>query len=206
MNTKTPSTLKVRQNNPITKNQSIFLADFESSFDDSFVKTLPKKTTSECEKDESTSECEHEPESKTPSTGDSRLPKSNFLSDVLPRLPEMSNGIKLLGVAETNPLVRCEDVYKLRYVRPDKPIGHSEIWEDCTTLRLTIFGKLVSDELQLTLCRLETAGFIPGIQEKDAVGTEAIKGVLELHDAGNLTVKPFLQRKASGRQSTSLTL
>ena len=110
----------------------------------------------------------------------------------------MANGIKLLGVAETNPLIRCEDVYKLRYVRPDKPIGHSEIWEDCTTLRLTVFGKLVSDELQLTLCRFESAGYIPGIQEKDATGTKAIKGVFELHDAGNLTVKPFLHRKASG--------
>ena len=115
----------------------------------------------------------------------------------------MANGIKLLGVAETNPLIRCEDVYKLRYVRPDKPIGYSEIWEDCTTLRLTIFGKLISDDLQLTLCRFETAGYIPGIQEKDAIGTKAIKGVLELHDAGNLTIKPFLQRKASGKQIPS---
>ena len=169
-------------------NLNLLIADFESSFDDSFVKAIPKKTTFDEEKDKTAS-----------FTNDSRLPKSEFLSDVLPKLPEMANGIKLLGVAETNPLIRCEDVYKLRYVRPDKPIGHSEIWEDCTTLRLTIFGKLVSDELQLTLCRFESAGYIPGTQEEDAVGTKAIKGVFELHDAVNLTVKPFLHRKASGK-------
>ena len=129
---------------------------------------------------------------------DSRLPKSKFLSDILPKLPSMSNGIKLLGVAETNPLIKTEEVYKLRYVRPDKPIGHSEIWEDSTTLRLTVFGKLISDELQLTYCRFESAGYIPGIQDDDAVGTGATKGVLDLHDVGNLTVKPFLHRKTSG--------
>ena len=127
------------------------------------------------------------------------LPPSTFLTDVLPKLPTMSNGIKLLGVAETNPLIQCEDVYKLRYVRPDRPIGSSEIWEDRTTLRMSVFGKLASDELQLINCRFEAACFIPGIQEQDAIGTQATKGVLELHDTANLTAKPFLQRKASGK-------
>ena len=112
----------------------------------------------------------------------------------------MSNGIKLMGVSENNPLVRSGEVYKLRYVRPDKPIGHSEIWEDSTTIRLTIFGKLVSDELMLTFCRFESAGYIPGTQDDDAVGINAVKGVLDLHDAGNLTVKPFLHRKISGNR------
>ena len=126
------------------------------------------------------------------------MPAPTFLTDVLPKLPTICNGIKLLGVAETNPLIRCEDVYKLRYVRPDRPIGSSEIWEDRTTLRMTVFGKLVSDELKMTNCRFETACFIPGIQDKDAIGTQAAKGVLELHDIANLTAKPFLQRKASG--------
>ena len=115
----------------------------------------------------------------------------------------MSNGIKLLGVSEMNPLIRCDDIYKLRYVRPDKPIGYSEAWEDRTTLRLTVYGKLISDDLQLTLFRLETAGFMPGIQEKDALGTKAVKGVFELYDTGNLTIKPFLHRKTAGKYNYS---
>lgn len=166
------------------------------------VKSMQNKSTISKEA-EAPKEKETE-QAKSPKTDDSqidlsRLPKSKFLYEVLPKLPSMSNGIKLLGVAETNPLIQCEDVYKIRYARPDKPIGHSELWEDCTTLRLTVFGKLISDDLQLTFCRLETASFIPGIQEKDAIGINAVKNVLELHDVSNLTVKPFIQRKTTGK-------
>ena len=172
--------------------------DFDDTFDDSMVKSVQKKDADK--KDDSQ---EIEPESEPDAVqnlkiSESRLPVSKFLSDVLPKLPEMANGIKLLGVAETNPLIKSEEIYKLRYVRPDKPIGHSEIWEDSTTLRLTVFGKLISDELQLTFCRFESAGYIPGIQDDDAVGTDATKGVLDAHDVGNMTVKPFLHRKTSG--------
>ena len=173
---------------------------------------MQKKSTSD--ESETTNESEVSKEeknetSKDPTADDSqiddsqidlsRLPKSKFLYEVLPKLPVMANGIKLLGVAETNPLIQCEDVYKIRYARPDKPIGHSELWEDRTTLRLVVFGKLVSDDLQLTFCRLESASFIPGIQEKDAIGTKALKNVFELHDVSNLTIKPFIQRKTSGK-------
>ena len=164
------------------------------------MKTLPKKANKDKEKEEKTQnkgpELEMTHEEKM---NDSRLPKSKFLSDILPKLPVMSNGIKLLGVSENNPLIKTEEIYKMRFVRPDKPIGHSEIWEDSTTLRLTVFGKLISDEVQLTFCRFESAGYIPGIQDDDAVGVNATKGVLEAHDIGNLTVKPFLHRKTSGK-------
>ena len=177
-----------------TRNLIVY-SDFDSSFDDSFLQQKSRRAA-----DEKTTSNKDKDKLDTSMIDLNSLPTSKFLTDVLPKLPTMSNGIKLLGVAETNPLIRCEDVYKLRYLRPDRPIGSSEIWEDRTTLRMTVFGKLVSDELQMTNCRFETACYIPGIQEKDAIGTEAVKGVLESHDIANLTAKPFLQRKASGKR------
>ena len=188
-----------------------FLADFDSSFDDYMVKAVQNKSTIQ-ENDEKETDspkkddspkfekCIHKGLSKDDSEIDiSRLPKSKFLYEFLPKLPVMSNGIKLLGVAETNPLLDCGEVYKIRYARPDRPIGHSELFEDCTTIRLTVFGKLISDDLQMTFCRLESASFLPGIQEEDAIGIKAAKNVFELHDACNLTVKPFIRRKTSGK-------
>ena len=167
------------------------------------IRTIPKKQ-SEQNTDEADEDNEHVvdspklDDSKNSIIDDSRLPKSKFLYEVLPKLPVMSNGIKLLGVAETNPLIKSEDVYKLRYVRPDRPIGHSELWEDCTTLRLIVFGKLISDDTLLTFCRFESACFMPGVQDEDAIGLNAVKDVFELHDVGNLTIKPFIRRKTSG--------
>ena len=186
------------------------LVDFDSSFDDYMVKAVQNKPTiQEKEKEIDSPKKDdspkienrtHEEPNKDDSEVDlSRLPKSKFLYEFLPKLPVMANGIKLLGVAETNPLLDCGEVYKIRYARPDKPIGHSELFEDCTTIRLTVFGKLISDDLQMTFCRLESASFLPGIQEEDAIGVEATKNVLELHDACNLTVKPFIRRKTSGK-------
>ena len=173
------------------------------------VRTIPKKTTKTDKtpkKDDRTTNDSNLDDSQESEIDLSRLPKSKFLYEVLPKLPVMSNGIILLGVAETNPLIQCEDVYKLRYVRPDKPIGHSEVWEDCTTVRLTVFGKLISDEMQLTFCRLESASFIPGIQDTDAIGPNALKNVFELHDASNLTIKPFIRRKTTGTFNYKLAM
>ena len=216
MRTKSQSTPMVSQpyitfKQPSSNVASKFiLVDFDSSFDDYMVKAVQKKpATQENEKTFDSPKTDDSPKTmdradKEPNKDDSqvdlsRLPKSKFLYEFLPKLPVMSNGIKLLGVAETNPLLQCGEVYKIRYARPDKPIGHSELFEDCTTIRLTVFGKLISDELQMTFCRLETASFLPGIQEEDAIGIKATKNVLELHDVSNLTVKPFIRRKTSGK-------
>ena len=123
--------------------------------------------------------------------------------ELLPKLPTTANGMKLLGVPELNPLYKSGEVYKLRLCRPDFPIGFSETWDDRTTLRMTNYAKLVSEDVQMTNFRIEIASLVPGIQDDDIVG---IKGMTELYEATDvctLTMKPFIQRKVSGKSSTA---
>ena len=118
--------------------------------------------------------------------------------ELLPKLPTTANGMKLLGVPELNPLHRSGEVYKLRLCRPDFPIGFSETWDDRTTLRMTNYAKLVSEDVQMTNFRIEIASLAPGIQDDDIVGIRGAAELFEATDVCTLTMKPFVQRKVTG--------
>ena len=120
------------------------------------------------------------------------------LAELLPKLPSMANGMVLLGVPELNPLHRSGEVYKMRIARPDFPLGYSEAWDDRTTLRMTNFSKLVSEEVQMSSFRIEVASLAPGIRDDDMVGTQGIKGLYRATDVCTLTLGPFVQRKITG--------
>ena len=127
-----------------------------------------------------------------------------FLHEVLPKVPSMANGMKILGVPEISTLTKTGEVYKMRIAHPNRPIGMSEVWDDRMTLRMTTFAKLISDELQLMNFRIEMACLVPGAVEKDVIGTKAVKGLYEASDAGKLTIKPFLQRKITGSSESCI--
>ena len=122
----------------------------------------------------------------------------HFIYEVLPKVTTMSNGMKLLGLEETNPLTKGGDIYKIRTAHPDQPIGYSEVWADKTTIRLTQFSKLLSDEIHLSSFRIEVACFAPGCQDEDVVGVNGIKGLYAATDTCTLTLIPFIKRKISG--------
>ena len=119
--------------------------------------------------------------------------------ELLPKVPSLASGMKLLGVPELNPLHKSGEVYKLRLCRPDFPIGFSEAWDDRTTLRMTNFAKLISEDVQMTNFRVEIASLVPGIQDEDVVGTRGMTELFEATAVCTLTMKPFIQRKVTGK-------
>ena len=127
------------------------------------------------------------------------------LAELLPKLPSMANGMVLMGVPELNPLHKSGEVYKMRIARPDFPLGYSEAWDDRTTLRMTNFSKLVSEEVQMSSFRIEIASLAPGVKDDDMVGTQGIKGLYRATDVCTLTLGPFVQRKITGK-NRSLTI
>ena len=92
----------------------------------------------------------------------------------------------------------------MQIAHPNRPIGMSEVWDDRTTLRMTTFAKLISDEVHLLNFNIEVACMVPGALEKDVTGTKAIKGLYEVSDTSKLTIKPFIQRKISGNNFSFL--
>ena len=175
------------------------------------TKKLTDRSTSTSfdDSDQSTDDSSDMPKKKTDMTKNGKMNDSQFkeavvmagnkfIHEILPKVPTMANGMKILGAAETSPLTKTGEVYKLRIAHPNRPIGMSEVWDDRTTLRMTTFAKLISDELHLLNFKIEVACMVPGALEKDVTGNNAIKGLYEVSDTNKLTIKPFIQRKISG--------
>ena len=123
-----------------------------------------------------------------------------FVNDILPKLPKLANGMRLMGTNEMSPLIDCKEVFKLRVFQPVHPFETSEIWEDDCTLRLTNIARLITDELQVAKYKLEIAVFKPGTVEEDAAGDKAIKGLYEADDMANLTFSAFIEHKLKGKE------
>ena len=165
---------------------------FDDSFDDSMLRKLNKTTNTEPlsgsdseENDGKDCKTTNETDKKREDSVDDEITfksrakqiQDDFVKEVLPKVHTMANGMKLLGVENTNPLAKQGDVYKLHIARPDAPIGYSEAWEDRTTIRLNSYAKLISEETLITNFRVELATLIPGIQDDDVVGLKATKGI-----------------------------
>ena len=129
------------------------------------------------------------------------MPKSRFMSEVLPKLPRIRNGMRLLGIHEQSPLIDSGELYKMRVFRPDKPIASSEVFEDGTRMRFTNLSKIVSDDFIISRFKIEMVTCKVGLADSDTLGTNAVKGVFEAEDACNLTMKPFLEKKMKGKTS-----
>ena len=127
--------------------------------------------------------------------------KGFFMSEVLPKLPRLSNGMRLLGVHEQSPLIDSGELYKMRVFRPDKPIASSEIFEDGTRMRFTNLSKIGSDDFIISKFKIEMVTCKAGLADSDTVGMNAVKGVFEAEDACNLTMKPFVEMKIKGKAS-----
>ena len=121
------------------------------------------------------------------------------MSEVLPKLPKLRNGMRLMGVHEQSPLLGSGELFKIRIHRPDKPLIHSEVHEDGTRLRFTNLSKMVCDDFIISKFKLETVLFKVGIADQDTTGHNATKGVFEAEDMCNLTARPFLERKMKGK-------
>ena len=122
-----------------------------------------------------------------------------FLTEVLPKLPKLRNGMKILGVCERSPLVDSGEVFKLRMFRPDKPVRTSEVFDDGATIRFTNLSRLVSDDFIISKFKVELATFKVGLADDDMIGLKAAQGVFEADDFSTLTVKPFVERKLRGK-------
>ena len=122
-----------------------------------------------------------------------------FHEDILPRLPVLPNGMRLLGVNEHSPLIDSGELYKMRVFRPDHPFKTSEVFEDGCVLRYVNISRLITDEMLITKFKIESAIFKTGIMDHDQVGTKAIKGLAETEDMANLTYKPFVEGKVKGK-------
>ena len=121
-----------------------------------------------------------------------------FVNDILPKLPKLANGMRLLGINEMSPLIDCKEVFKLRVFQPDQPYETSEILEDDCTLRLTNLARLMTDENQLAKYKLEIAVIKPGTVDEDAAGKDAVKGLYEAEDVANMTFSMFIEHKLKG--------
>ena len=121
-----------------------------------------------------------------------------FHEDILPRLPILPNGMRLLGVNEHSPLIESGELYKMRVFRPDYPFKTSEVFEDDCILRYVNISRLITDEMLITKFKVESAIFKTGLMDPDQVGTNAIKGLVESEDMANLTYGPFVEGKVKG--------
>ena len=121
-----------------------------------------------------------------------------YLTEVLPKLPKLRNGMKILGVCEQSPLVDSGEVFKLRMFRPDKPIKTSEVFDDGAAIRFTNLSRLISDDFIISKFKVELATFKAGLADEDMIGLKAAQGVFEAEDFATLTVKPFVERKLKG--------
>ena len=124
----------------------------------------------------------------------------NFLNKILPELPTLPNGMKLLGVNEQSPLIDSGELFKMRVFRPDKPISTSEVFDDGCAIRYTNYSKLVNDVLIISKFKIESAIFKAGIMDDDQVGLKAIKWLYEAEDIANLTLRPFIEHKVEGKR------
>ena len=193
--------------------------DFSESFDDDFLsggkapnaesekRTVATQVSIEndSDKDESVEETTFETTSKDDGITDTRnegnvVKKRELgLAEILPKLPKMRNGMVILGVHEQSPLVDCGELFKCRIFRPDKPLKTSEVFEDGTSVRFTNLTRLMSDDFTITRFKVELATYKVGVAESDMVGIRATPGIFEIEDFGNLTIRPFIERKTRGK-------
>ena len=124
--------------------------------------------------------------------------RNEFLNKILPKLPKLPNGMKLLGVNEQSPLVDSGELFKMRVFRPDEPIETSEIFDDGCAIRYTNYSKLINDVLIISKFKIESAIFKAGVMDEDQVGLKAIKYLYEAEDMANLTLRPFIEHKVKG--------
>ena len=124
-----------------------------------------------------------------------------FMREVLPKLPKLQNGMRLLGVNERSPLLECGELFKMRIFRPERPLATSELFEDGTRMRLTNLSRLVNDDFVISKFKIETVSYKSGLADSDMVGLKTTPGVFEAEDVGNLTTKPFIERKTKGKAS-----
>ena len=122
-----------------------------------------------------------------------------FMSEVLPKLPKLRNGMRLLGVNEHSPLLSTGELYKMRIFRPDRPLSTSEIFEDGSRVRFTNLSRLVNDDFVITRFKFEATSFKTGLADSDSVGLKTIEGIFEAEDACNLTMRPFIEKKIKGK-------
>ena len=125
-----------------------------------------------------------------------------FMSEVLPKLPKQRNGMRLLGVHEQSPVLGSGELFKIRMYRPDKPLVHSEVYEDGSRLRFTNLSRLVCEDFIISKFKMEAVIFKVGLADQDTTGHNATKGVFEAEDMCNLTIRPFLEKKMKGKQMT----
>ena len=122
-----------------------------------------------------------------------------FVNDVLPKLPLLRNGMRLMGCQEPILLGDNGELFKLKAFRPDQPLATSEIFEDGAMMRFTNLSKLVNDDFIISKFKVELAVYKAGLVDEDMTGLKAIERVLEMEDVANLTIKPFLERKLKGK-------
>ena len=124
-----------------------------------------------------------------------------FMSEVLPKLPKLRNGMRLLCVHEQSPLVNTGELYKARIFRPDRPLTASEIFEDGSRVRFTNLSRMVNDDFVVARFKFEVVSFKAGVADNDMLGLKSTPGVFEAEDISNLTLKPFIERKIKGKTS-----
>ena len=123
-----------------------------------------------------------------------------FINDVLPKLPKLANGMRLLGCNEHSQLIDCGEIFKMRAFLPHQPLQTSETWEDNCTIRLTNNSRLISDEHQIAKVKLEVAVIKTGLADEDAVGIDAVDRLYEVEDIANITLSAFMEQKVKGKQ------
>ena len=124
-----------------------------------------------------------------------------FMSEVLPKLPKLRNGMRLLGVNERSPLLNSGELFKMRLFRPERPLATSELFEDGTRMRLTNLSRMMNDDFVISKFKIEAVTHKSGLADSDMVGLKTTPGLFEAEDVGNLTMKPFMERKVKGKSS-----
>ena len=76
--------------------------------------------------------------------------RKRFLTNILPSLPTLPNGMKLMGVNEQSPLIDSGEIFKLRVFRPDRPYKTSEVFDDGCALRYINYSRLVNDDIMVS--------------------------------------------------------
>ena len=121
-----------------------------------------------------------------------------FMSEVLPKVPKLRNGMRLLGVHEQSPLLNTGELYKFRIFRPDRPLATSEIFEDGSRVRFTNLSRMVNDDFVIVKFKFEAVSLKTGLADSDTIGLKTIEGLFEAEDICNLTLKPFIEKKIKG--------
>ena len=189
-------------------------SDFSDSCDDDMIAQMNSKQSNESKTSMESTETDDEIEVnlKSRQKKDEVLEQeeitqkvSPFISEVLPKLPKLRNGMRLLCVHEQSPLINTGELYKARIFRPDRPLASSEIFEDGSRVRFTNLSRMINDDFVIARFKFELVSFKTGLADSDMVGLKTVDGIFEAEDIGNLTLKPFIERKIKGKTSLKQT-